>query len=223
MHNVRRYPGRGRLAHLFSFLHPDRSPVNARQHAGFVGGPSSSRALCAFSRYARGFYPDPCPDRSFYASGRGECSCLRTCPRSYHQLHDGLYRGRCRFFFARYYGHSWVEKKLDRYPAVLEFNKRLETHGFFYVLVGRLIPILPSTAINLGAGVSKIRVSHFILATLIGKLPIVYLESTIAHDMLHIHKHKGRLVLYVVIFLVLLYIGSLFKSKITGKFNSPKK
>ncbi|WNQ13639.1 TVP38/TMEM64 family protein [Paenibacillus aurantius] len=127
------------------------------------------------------------------------------------------------FFFARYYGHSWVEKKLDRYPAVLEFNKRLETHGFFYVLVGRLIPILPSTAINLGAGVSKIRVSHFILATLIGKLPIVYLESTIAHDMLHIHRYKGRLVLYVVIFLVLLYIGSLFKSKITGKSNSPKK
>ena len=65
------------------------------------------------------------------------------------------------FYFARYYGHDWVEKKLQRFPLVTQFSKRMEKHGFFYVLIGRLIPILPSSAINFSAGLTTHEISSF--------------------------------------------------------------
>ncbi len=70
------------------------------------------------------------------------------------------------FYFARYYGHAWVEKKLERFPLVTQFSKRMEKHGFFYVLLGRLIPILPSSAINFAAGLTRMRFTSFSLGHL---------------------------------------------------------
>ena len=97
------------------------------------------------------------------------------------------------FYFARYYGHAWVERKLERFPLVMQFSKRMEKRGFLYVLLGRLIPILPSSAINFAAGLTRMRFTHFLWGTLLGKFPIVFLESMIAHDLFHFHKYKGRL------------------------------
>lgn len=121
------------------------------------------------------------------------------------------------FFFARYYGHERVEAWLSKYPAVKQFNKKLEQQGFFYVLLGRMIPVIPSTAISLGAGITKIRTRDYFLGTLIGKLPIILLESFIGHDLLHFHEYKGRLLILCGVFIALLVIGSLFKNKLIGK------
>lgn len=121
------------------------------------------------------------------------------------------------FLFARYVGHARVEKRLVKYPAVKQFNQKLEERGFFYVLVGRLIPVIPSTAISLGAGITKIRGRDFLLGTILGKLPMVLLESMIGHDLLHFHKYKGRFMILCAIFVLLLVIGSFFKNKLTGK------
>jgi uncharacterized membrane protein YdjX (TVP38/TMEM64 family) len=121
------------------------------------------------------------------------------------------------FMFARYFGHARVERGLTKYPTVRQFNKRMEEQGFFYVLLGRLIPIIPSTAISLGAGITKVRARDYILGTVIGKFPIVLLESFIGHDLIHFHEYKGRLLVLCAVFVILLLIGSLFKNKISGK------
>jgi uncharacterized membrane protein YdjX (TVP38/TMEM64 family) len=123
----------------------------------------------------------------------------------------------CGFFFARYYGHDWIEKKFERYPAVVQFSKRMEANGFFYVLLGRLIPIIPSSAVNMAAGLTRMRFSNFLLGTLIGKLPMVLLESMIAHDLFHFRKYKNRLLGLLVIFAVLMIIGNGFKKKLMPK------
>lgn len=117
------------------------------------------------------------------------------------------------FLFARYMGHEWVERKLAKYPLTVEFNKRMESNGFLYVLIGRFIPIIPSTAINMGAGVTRVKFKQFILATIIGKLPMVFLDSLFGHDLMHIKKYRSRLLLLIFIFIALIGISSWVKKK----------
>ncbi|WP_245376178.1 TVP38/TMEM64 family protein [Paenibacillus eucommiae] len=123
----------------------------------------------------------------------------------------------CCFLFARYYGHGWVERRLQRFPVITQFSKRMESQGFFYVLLGRLIPVIPSSAINLAAGLTRIKVSQFLWGTIIGKIPIVFLESMIAHDLFHFRKYKDRLLLLLLILVILLLIGNWFKKRLASK------
>lgn len=120
------------------------------------------------------------------------------------------------FMFARYFGHDRLEKYLVNYPTIHMFNKRMEHHGFFYVLFGRLIPLIPSTAVSLAAGISKVRTRDYMLGTVIGMIPIVLLESFIGHDLLHFREYKGRLLLLSAVFIVLLLIGIAFKNKMSS-------
>lgn len=120
------------------------------------------------------------------------------------------------FMFARYFGHDKVERRLAKSPTAGLFNKRMEKNGFFYVLIGRFIPVIPSTAISLGAGISKIRTRDFVLGTIMGSMPIVLLESLIGHDLLHFREYKGRLLLLGAVFFVLLLIGVALKNKLSS-------
>jgi uncharacterized membrane protein YdjX (TVP38/TMEM64 family) len=112
------------------------------------------------------------------------------------------------FLFARYVGRAWVERKMARFPKLREFNKRMETEGFFYVLLGRLISFFPSSIINYGGGISKIKMRDFVLATLIGKFPIIFMECLIAHDLQHWKDYRGRVWLVLSFFIVLIIIGN---------------
>jgi uncharacterized membrane protein YdjX (TVP38/TMEM64 family) len=127
------------------------------------------------------------------------------------------------FYAARYFGHAWVTRKLQRFPFLIPFSKRMETQGFLYVLLGRFIPVLPSSAINLAAGVTGTRFGAFLAATVIGKLPIIYLESLIAHDLFHFRKYKDRLLLLLLIFALLIFLGHWFQKKLSSKSEDDKK
>lgn len=120
----------------------------------------------------------------------------------------------CAFLFARYFARERVEKWLHRFEFINQFNMKMSTSGFLYVIIAKLIPILPSSAISYAAGLTRIRLRDYMLATLIGNIPIIALESYIAHDMFHFAKHKGRLFLLLAIFIFLIYLGSLFKKKL---------
>lgn len=117
------------------------------------------------------------------------------------------------FWFARNYAGGWVEKKLERYAYIEKFNRKLEQHGFLYILISRVVPILPSFVINLAAAVMKVKTRDFVLGTIIGKLPMVFLESLLSHDLLYFHQNKSRLILLVLIFVGLLLIGNKYKKK----------
>ncbi|GAA4856754.1 hypothetical protein GCM10023310_39830 [Paenibacillus vulneris] len=117
------------------------------------------------------------------------------------------------FWVARNFARDWVEKKLEHYEYIGKFNQKLEQNGFLYIAISRIIPILPSFAINLAAAVMKVRTRDFILGTMVGKLPMIFLESLIGHDLLHFSHNKGRLTLLVLIFVVLLIIGNIYKKK----------
>jgi uncharacterized membrane protein YdjX (TVP38/TMEM64 family) len=69
---------------------------------------------------------------------------------------------------------------LNRFGPRLEgMNRELETRGFNYLLFLRLVPLFPFFLINLAAGLTRLRLRSFILATMIGIIPggFVYVNA----------------------------------------------
>ncbi|MFJ7953870.1 VTT domain-containing protein [Lysinibacillus sp. NPDC096418] len=55
--------------------------------------------------------------------------------------------------------------------GLMDFFQLLGRNGFLAILISRLIPIMPSAAINAIAGVTKVHFGSFFLATALGKFP----------------------------------------------------
>jgi uncharacterized membrane protein YdjX (TVP38/TMEM64 family) len=61
---------------------------------------------------------------------------------------------------------------LDRFGPKLEgINRELETRGFNYLLFLRLVPVFPFFLINLAAGLTRLPLRTFFLATMVGIIP----------------------------------------------------
>ncbi|WP_078394440.1 TVP38/TMEM64 family protein [Shouchella patagoniensis] len=67
------------------------------------------------------------------------------------------------FYLYRFWLHTIVEKKVSK-----KWMLRLESRGFWVVLTSRLIPVMPTSLINLASGSSGIRFRSFFSATFIG-------------------------------------------------------
>ena len=78
------------------------------------------------------------------------------------------------FLAARYLFRQWVERKFgDRLGSIQEgFTK----NAFSYLLTLRLIPFFPFFLVNLLSGLTRVKVSTYIVATAIGIIPgsVVY-------------------------------------------------
>jgi uncharacterized membrane protein YdjX (TVP38/TMEM64 family) len=120
------------------------------------------------------------------------------------------------FWIARYYARDWAEKKLAKFAYLKNLNDRLERHGFIYIMLLRVVPVLPSFAINNAAAVMKVRKRDFVFGTMAGNLPMIYLDSLIGHDLLHFHHNKGRLFLLLAVLIVLILIGNAVRKKWLG-------
>lgn len=85
------------------------------------------------------------------------------------------------FFVARYLGRDFVARLLKGKFAALD--DQAATHGFQVIFFLRLIPLVPFNALDYVAGLSKIGVRDYILATFLGIIPgtfaYVYLGSAL--------------------------------------------
>lgn len=103
---------------------------------------------------------------------------------------------------------------LRRHPRLARMQSYLTARGgstgFVPILLLRVQPWLPSSIIDIGAGVSGVAVLPFVLATVLGEGPIIALESYMGHRLLHPASHPLEmwwmagigicvLVLYVVV------------------------
>lgn len=121
------------------------------------------------------------------------------------------------FFMARYVAFDWAQKKVGKQPFFAKWNVQAKQRGFRIILMARLIPVIPSSMINLAAGLSEIRISPYLLATLIGKIPITILEATMGHDLFEFHAHKLRFLLMITILGMLMWLGSVVGKKAEKK------
>ncbi|MEX1029679.1 MAG: VTT domain-containing protein [Paenibacillaceae bacterium] len=74
--------------------------------------------------------------------------------------------------------HKYVSEKI---------KLRIEAHGFWYVILGRLLPFMPSSLVNIAAGGSSVRFNNFLLATIIGNTVYYSILYLISQGLLSIH------------------------------------
>lgn len=83
-----------------------------------------------------------------------------------------------------------------------KYLELIKKNGFLSVLLGRIIPILPSAGINLIAGISNVNLVSFIAATFLGKLPTILAFSLAGHQIA-----AGN---WNTVFIIALYLFALF-------------
>ncbi|MEK6885363.1 MAG: TVP38/TMEM64 family protein [Nanoarchaeota archaeon] len=76
------------------------------------------------------------------------------------------------FIIARYLGRDYLEKKyIHKIKKLDEYDKKLQKNGFLVIFYLRLISLVPYELINIFAGLSRVKFSTFIFATLLGIIP----------------------------------------------------
>jgi len=73
------------------------------------------------------------------------------------------------FLVARYLASNWVEKKTG--GRLKQLLSGVENEGWRFVAFTRLVPLFPFNLLNYGLGLTKIKFSHYSIATYIFMLP----------------------------------------------------
>ncbi len=88
------------------------------------------------------------------------------------------------FLVARYLAHDYIDG-LFKYENI---KQKLNEHGFKIIFILRLLPFVPYFALNYVAGLSRIRLKDFILASFLGMIPgtfiYTYLFATVGEQIL---------------------------------------
>lgn len=73
------------------------------------------------------------------------------------------------FLMARYLAASWVEQKSG--GRVRQLKNGVEAEGWRFVAFVRLVPLFPFNVLNYALGLTRIRLSHYVLASYLCMLP----------------------------------------------------
>ncbi|KGK81974.1 hypothetical protein DP73_21015 [Desulfosporosinus sp. HMP52] len=111
------------------------------------------------------------------------------------------------FYLSRNLGQEWAQPKISKLG---KWANLIEGNSFSIILISRLIPILPSAAVNYAAGLSLMTFPKFLLASLLGKIPMIVWESWIGHDFWQISKNPNRFFLAILIGTLFFGIASLY-------------
>lgn len=89
------------------------------------------------------------------------------------------------FWIARRWARPLVERRLATKPSFMAIDRAIRRKGFYVVLLTRLILLLPFPALNYSHGLTDVRLRDYVLATMIGMVPAIFLFvylGTLASD-----------------------------------------
>lgn len=76
------------------------------------------------------------------------------------------------FLLARYIAGDWLVRRLARYGSLRALDQTIADHGFKMVLLMRLQPVfVPFAYLNMGLGLSRVKLRDFVLGSWLGMLP----------------------------------------------------
>ncbi|MDH5257802.1 MAG: TVP38/TMEM64 family protein [Gammaproteobacteria bacterium] len=73
------------------------------------------------------------------------------------------------FLIARYLGGDWVEKKTA--GRLKQLKEGVEEEGWRFIVFVRLVPLFPFNLLNYAFGLTRIKLSHYVLASFFGMFP----------------------------------------------------
>ena len=109
------------------------------------------------------------------------------------------------FLLMRFYFREAAEKAIAKSPFLAKIDRYSGNKGFFIMLIGRMVPYLPSAIMNAVGALSSIRFRDYVLASLVGKFPSTGIEAIIGHDIIMQQEDHTRLVIVVICAGILIY------------------
>ena len=73
------------------------------------------------------------------------------------------------FIVARYLGSAWIEQRVG--GRTQQIKQGVEQEGWRFVAFVRLVPLFPFNLLNYALGLTRIRFSHYLVATYVCMLP----------------------------------------------------
>ena len=132
------------------------------------------------------------------------------------------------FLVGRYLARDAVARKVERNERFAAIDRAVADEGWKIVFLTRLSPVFPFTLLNYAFGLTRVRLSHYALASWIGMMPgtvmYVYLGSLVNVGAGHRQRTVGEWVLYGVVLLatiaVTVFVTRLAKKALAKKIGS---
>lgn len=86
------------------------------------------------------------------------------------------------YYLSRYLFQAWGMALLVKSEAFQRWNKYIKDREFWSILFARIIPVVPAVLINLYAGVFRLSIKPFLLATLLGKIPVMFVFAYVGDN-----------------------------------------
>lgn len=80
------------------------------------------------------------------------------------------------FYIARFLGREFVEKLTSK-TALESVDGFFEKHGRYAILIARLLPFISFDIVSYAAGLTKMKIKDFVIATGLGQLPATIIYS----------------------------------------------
>lgn len=132
------------------------------------------------------------------------------------------------FLVGRYLARDAIARKIEKNEKFATIDHAVANEGWKIVLLTRLSPVFPFTLLNYAFGLTRVKLSHYVLASWIGMIPgtvmYVYLGSLVNVGAGHRQRTTGEWVLYAVGLLatvvVTVFVTRLAKGALARKIGS---
>ncbi|WP_029331890.1 TVP38/TMEM64 family protein [Exiguobacterium oxidotolerans] len=116
------------------------------------------------------------------------------------------------FLVAKKLGKGVIKNSAGK---VDQIQQQLEKNGFIYVLIFRLLPIFNFDLISYAAGLSKVRLLPFFLATLIGIIPGTFAYNFLGSSIVSKDPRIiiGAIIVFLILTIVPWYLQKRWKAK----------
>ena len=118
------------------------------------------------------------------------------------------------FVLMRFYFREAAEKAIAKSPFLAKVDQYSGSKGFFIMLIGRMVPYLPSAIMNAVGALSSIRFRDYVLASLVGKFPSTGIEAIIGHDIIMQQENNTRLIIVIIAAGILIYAAIHYEKRL---------
>lgn len=102
--------------------------------------------------------------------------------------------------FTYYIFRKWSINWIIRTPKYSVWLDRIAQGGYLYVFLGRVTPFVPTSIINIAAGLSQISIKHFLISTIVGNGLYFFILALVTQGLLSGELQNSQYAI-VVIFL----------------------
>ena len=106
------------------------------------------------------------------------------------------------FLVGRYLARDAIARKIEKHEKFAAIDRAVADEGWKIVLLTRLSPVFPFTLLNYAFGLTRVKLSHYVLASWLGMIPgtvmYVYLGSLVNVGAGHRQRTTGEWILYGV-------------------------